>query len=175
MNAQNQNAEQVINLVATAFQCGFALIGLALLIVLLMALSNCLAAVSRRNRQMQPGQVWLNLIPCFGLVWLILTVIRVSDSLRDEYHDRGLRGDGDYGRTMGILFYVFTLVCGPVGWVFLFIYRAKIVEYTRQLNADAARDDDGDDRPRRRRRDDEYEDDDRDDRPRRRRDEDDDR
>jgi hypothetical protein len=177
-NPPNQRGDAGVQLVTALFQCGFGLVGLVLLILMLVAWQNCLTQIRKRNRTMEPGQVWLNLIPCFNLVWLIMTVLKVSESLRNEYEDRGLRGDGDYGRQMGILYYVLTLLCGPVGWIFLLIYRSKIAAYTRELtHDDRGRDrDDGDDRPSRRpdRGDDDRDDRD-DDRPSRRRRAEDDR
>jgi hypothetical protein len=135
----------------------------------LLSLSKCFSEISSRNRQMEPGQVWLNLIPLFNLVWIIITIIRLADSLRDEFDDRRLDGDGDYGKTLGILYFVFslTIVCGPVGLVCFIMYWVKVSGYTSTLREtdragkgsrrnrkyDDDIDEDDDDRPRRRRRD----------------------
>ncbi len=151
-------------------------VGIVIQIFFLLSLSKCLKEISPRNRRMEPGQVWLNLIPCFNLVWMILTILRIADSLRDEYEDRGLRGDGDFGRTMGIVYYVSQFVCGIVALIFFILYWMKIAGYTKELAADGRRRDDfgdeEDDRPPRRRRDpDDWDEDDRD-RGRRRRDDD---
>lgn len=148
---------------------------LVIQVLFLLSLSKCFQQISPRNRQMEPGLVWLNLIPVFQLVWLIITIIRLSDSLRDEYYDRRLRGDGDFGKTMGIIFFVTWLLCGPLALIFLIIYWVKVAGYTRQLaTSDRGGDygdydeDDEDDRPRRRRRPrDEDDRDDEDDRPER--------
>jgi hypothetical protein len=113
---------------------------------------------------MEPGMVWLCLIPIFGFVWTIIMVLRVADSLRDEYADRGMRGDGDYGKTLGILYIVTSIVCGPVGLICFIMYWVKIAGYTNALaSRRGGDDDDWEDRDRR----DDYDDDD--DRPRRRR------
>ncbi len=55
-----------------------------------------------------------------ALVWLILCVLWIADSLKAEYEDRDLPGDGDFGKTMGIVYYALTLFCFPVGIVVLF-------------------------------------------------------
>ncbi len=144
-------------------------IGLVIQIFFLLSLSKCLKQVSPRNRRMEPGQVWLNLIPCFNLVWMILTILKIADSLRDEYEDRGLRGDGDFGRTIGLVYYISQFVCGLVALIFFIMYWVKIAAYTRELASESRGRGDYDDeydRPRRRDEDDE------DDRPRRRRDDD---
>ena len=46
--------------------------------------------------------VWLNLIPLFNYVWNFITVIRVGDSLKNEFTDRDIDEGGDYGKTLGI-------------------------------------------------------------------------
>lgn len=145
-------------------------IGVFIQIMFLLSLSRCLAAVSPRNRKMEPGQVWLNLIPIFNYVWLILTILRIAESLQNEYESRGMRGDGDYGKMMGIMYYVSMFVCPCVTLILMIIYWVKIAGYTKELTTGGsgggsrrsrARDDDEDedDRPRRRRRDEDDEDD----------------
>ena len=156
----------------------FALIFLTILIFFYLSLSRCLKEIKPRNRTMEPGQVWLNFIPLFNIVWKILTVLKISESLKNEYEDRGWRGDGDFGKTFGIIMYVTLLLSGcitPLFYlIFLVIYWVKIAGYTKELKGgnqpsrgSRSRDrdddlDDEDDRPRRRPRDD-----DEDDRPRR--------
>ena len=135
-------------------------VAIAVQIMFLLSVSRCLQQVSPRNRQMEPGQVWLALIPIFGFVWIIIMVIRVADSLKDEYYDRGMRGDGDFGKTLGIVYIVSSVICGPVGLVCWIMYWVKIAGYTKELQARGRRashdeddeDDYEDDRPRRRRR-----------------------
>ena len=39
---------------------------------------------------MEPGLVWLNLIPLFSMFWMIWTVIKIRDSLQKEYEARSL-------------------------------------------------------------------------------------
>jgi len=36
------------------------------------------------NQCMKPGQVWLQLIPGFGLIWQFFVIIKISDSIRKE-------------------------------------------------------------------------------------------
>ena len=44
-------------------------------IFFLLQLQKLLNACTPGSRQMEPGMVWLNLIPLFGLGWMIYTVI----------------------------------------------------------------------------------------------------
>ena len=145
-------------LAVIAFYGVLIAVGIVIQVFFLLTLSRCLKQVSPRNRQMEPGQVWFNLIPCFNLVWMILTILKVSDSLRDEYEDRRMRGDGDFGKTTGIIFYVSNFFCGIVALIFFIMYWVKIAGYARELAETGRRsrrggdfDDGDDDRPRRRR------------------------
>ena len=133
-------------------------VGLVIQIFFLLTLSRCLRECAPRNRTMEPAQVWLNLIPLLNLVWIILTILRISESLQNEFRSRRLRSDDpDFAKMTGILFYVFNFVCGLVSIVFFIMYWVKIANYTKQLREDrgggGSVDDDYDDRPRRPRRD----------------------
>jgi len=58
------------------------------LIFFLISQQNTLKAIKPQNRRMQPGEVWLQLIPLFNLVWQFIVVARISDSIRNEINDR---------------------------------------------------------------------------------------
>ena len=102
-------------------------------IFFLNTLSKCFKQIAPRNRSMEPGQVWLSLIPLFGTVWIILTILRLAESLEKEYRSRGLRGDGDYGKQSGLIYIISSFVCGCVAVVFWIIYWMKISAYTKEL------------------------------------------
>jgi uncharacterized membrane protein YhaH (DUF805 family) len=166
-------------IIFVAMMVVFVVVIIIIQIFFLLTLSRALQRCSPRNRQMEPGMVWLNLIPCFNLVWLFVTVLRLADSLREEFYDRRLRADGDFGRTIGLAYLILNL-CGMIpyigiifsfaGFVCWIIYWVKIAGYSRQLLEDTEerynsydeRDDDGRDDDRDRRRyDDDYDDRDR--------------
>jgi hypothetical protein len=117
-------------------------VAFALTAELLAVLARALRAVSPSNRRMDPGQVWLNFVPVFNLVWATVTVERVAESLRDEFRDRGLDGPTeDYGRRLGVitlvllasgcLFYPL-FVCYPIALV-------RLIQYRRHIERCAAR------------------------------------
>jgi hypothetical protein len=129
-------------------------IGLVIQIFYLLTLSRCFSLIDPRNRRMEPGLVWLNLVPCLNLIWIFFTTSRLADSLRDEFNDRGLHGDGDFGRTLGIVYPVLALI-GAIPYIgALFsigalvcwiIYWVKIAGYSQQLReAGPGRSDDRD-------------------------------
>jgi hypothetical protein len=63
---------------------------LTVAILFILNLQKTLAACSQENRAMEPGLVWLALIPLFNLFWIIWTVIKIRDSLQKEYEARSL-------------------------------------------------------------------------------------
>jgi hypothetical protein len=140
-------------------QCGVGLIGFGMMIWWLITVYGALNTVSPRNREMEPGMVFLMLVPCFNIVWYFFIVLRLASSLEREFRDRGLSGDGDFGKTLGILTF-FCFLCAPAAWICQFIYINKIRGYTTELaSAGGGRgrirdyeEDDDEDRPRRKRR-----------------------
>ena len=64
---------------------GFLCIALIPTIFFLITQQNTLKSIQPANRLMEPGLVWLQLIPLFGMVWQFIVVTRVSDSLRKEF------------------------------------------------------------------------------------------
>ena len=140
-------------------------VGLTIQIFFLLTLSRCLTAIKERNRDMEPGLVWLNLIPCVNLVWIFFIIIKIGSSLRNEYRYRRWNSSSEsFGVSVGLA-YAILLFAGFVPYIgFIFsiasfvcwiIYWVQIAGYTSKLNS----------RPSRRRSaedelDDEYDDDD---------------
>jgi len=52
-------------------------------ILFLLTLQNTLKRVCKKNRMIEPGQVWLNLIPLFNIVWQFIMINRIADSLKN--------------------------------------------------------------------------------------------
>ena len=144
------------------FVCVAVVVGLAIQIAFLLTLSKALTRCRASNRTMEPGQVWLNLIPIFGFIWLFITVSRMSESLKNEYYDRGWDDRGDFGRQVGMAYPICALLgiipfIGPlfsigalICWI---IYWVKIAGFSRELASGGGGrggydDDDYDDRPR---------------------------
>lgn len=146
-------------------------------ILFLLTLSKALKACEPENQTMPPGQVWLALIPLVGIIFLIMAIFKVPDSLANEYRYRGMRSDDDFGKNYALWYILGAFLCGPVGLVFWIMYWVTISKHTKALTeggASRARDDyeDEDDRPSRRKS--KYADEDEDDRPSKRRPRDDD-
>ncbi len=126
-------------------------------IFFLLTLSKALGECHPRNRTMEPGMVWLNLIPIFNLAWKLVTVIRVSETLEREYRYRGWhRRDETYGYGVGLASCIaMFLFMGLPHLVLKIMYWVKIAEFNKQLTGQDPPprvDEDDDDRPVRRRR-----------------------
>ncbi|MDY3559726.1 hypothetical protein R5W23_000884 [Gemmata sp. JC673] len=113
----------------------------------LSALQRALLRVEPENRRMSPGQVWLNLIPIFNLVWCTVTVERVAESLRNEFLARQMHSRREtYGRTRGftlltllasgVLFYP-AFITYPIAFVYAILYWRQISRYAEQLKPGA--------------------------------------
>jgi hypothetical protein len=57
------------------------------LILFLLTQHRTLEAIRPEFRLMAPGQVWLQLIPIFGLVWQFIVITKIADSLRNALNE----------------------------------------------------------------------------------------
>jgi len=57
---------------------------LAIALFFLLTQVRTLNLIRPENRRMSPGQVWLQLIPLFGLFYQFSVIVRISDSIRNE-------------------------------------------------------------------------------------------
>lgn len=141
INPASDLAVQVIVYVGLAVA---VLVGVLVQCLFLRSLAGALRECDEENRAMPPGQVWLNLIPLFGVVWMFITVNRVADSMQQEFRDRGYREDGDYGRGIGIGYNVLNLlsvipfigsILGIVALALWGTYWSKVSGYRKTLAA----------------------------------------
>jgi hypothetical protein len=67
-----------------AFILFFVVIMLAIAILFLLTQQNTLKAIQPQHRLISPGEVWLQLIPLFNLVWQFVVVKRIAGSIANE-------------------------------------------------------------------------------------------
>lgn len=129
------------------FGCILSVIAFAALIAFLATAVRVLTRVEPENRRMDPGLVWLNLIPFLNLIWMVVTIERVGESIRNEFMARGRHKKSEtYGKTSGLTgmilwgislpFAMFGTQCVLVFWFFACIYG---VVYWVQLSGYAGR------------------------------------
>ena len=126
----------------TVFLC-VAVVGIIVMVLYILSLSKALQKCSPTSRTMQPGLVWLLIIPFFGLIWNFFVVLALAKSLGAEFHMRNIQGQEiEPGKTIGMamaicqvcsmipLLGVFAAIAGIVLWI---MYWIKIVNYSNLL------------------------------------------
>jgi hypothetical protein len=118
-----------------------SMVFLTIAILHMVGMHKALSAVRKRNRTMEPGMVFLSLVPFLNIIWPFLVVIRVADSLRNEFEDRGWDTKGEtFGYGIGLTAVILNLaMCGFVGMILLIVHWRQIAGYTRQLVEDKRR------------------------------------
>jgi len=133
-----------IGVLIVAVLIGLA-IGLTILILYLLTLQNTLKEVSPENQKMPPAQVWLALIPLFGLVWMFIIVTKMADSLQAEFAKRNMQNEeARPGYSLGLTYCILNC-CGIIpfigalaslgGFVCWIIYWVKMSGYKKKLQS----------------------------------------
>ncbi len=79
-------------------------------ILYLLTIQNTLKKVKKKNRTIEPGQVWLNLIPLFNIVWQFIMINRIADSLKTEFSERNISIKEDRpGAQIGVAYCILNL------------------------------------------------------------------
>ena len=125
---------------------GFVLIVLAIsltiAILYLMNLQNLMKEVNQKNRLVEPGNVWLMLIPLFNIIYPFILYPKICDSVKAEFEYRGKPEVGDYGRSLGITMPILGLVgfvhflgtfAGLANLVIFIIFWVKMAEFKNKL------------------------------------------
>ncbi|HWB07880.1 MAG TPA: hypothetical protein VG826_01460 [Pirellulales bacterium] len=117
-------------------------IGLAITIVIAVLISSCYARIPQQYREMEPGMVYLMLIPCFNLVWIFFVTLRLSQSFQKYFADIGRSDVGDCGYQLGLWCSICTVVsvipcvnyvAGPAALVLLILYLVKVIGLKNQI------------------------------------------
>ena len=99
----------------------FAVVALGVIaaeIFFLLTMQKALNRCSPANRTMEPGMVWLSLIPLFGMVWSFFVVLKTSESLDAEIKHRNIPGiERNPGRGVGLASCILSAWVSLVGWI----------------------------------------------------------
>lgn len=110
-------------------------IGLAVAAVVCWLISGCLKVLPQEYREMEPGMVWLLMIPLFQLVWNFFVFPKTSRSFQRYFAARGRTEFGDCGEKIGLWYAICGALClipcvnyvaGPAALVLLIIYLVKV-------------------------------------------------
>ena len=64
-------------------------------------MKRLLLACDSRNRTIEPDEVWLILIPIFGVYWNFVVVSKISKTLDNEFATSGNPSSGNNGKGIG--------------------------------------------------------------------------
>lgn len=108
----------------------------------LLTLRKALERCSPESRTTSPNSVWMMFIPLFNIIWQFLLVIKISESLHNEFTKRNMTEDPYPGKSLGIatcilnlcgiipVVGILTSVAGLVCWI---MYWVKISGYSNKL------------------------------------------
>jgi len=110
----------------------------------LVTLSRALSKCSIHSRTLEPGTIWLLLVPVVSLVWHFFVVLGLAKSLGNEFRARNDSGtEPEPGKSIGIAMCV-CAACGiipivnllalPAHVVLWIIYWSKIADFSRRLD-----------------------------------------
>ena len=122
--------------------CGLGAILLVPLVFYLLTLQKALSRCSVESRAMDPGLVWLTLIPVFNLVWQFFIVSNVAASLHNEFVRRGIAAEPRPGQGIGLAMCILLVCalnplllipCGIAWFICWIVYWATIAGYSAKL------------------------------------------
>ena len=104
-----------------------ALVSLAIGIVILYLIFSCYQRIPERHRQMEPWQVWLTLIPIFGIVWIFFVFPKLGKSYQSYFAEQGRTDVGDCGEKVG-LWYAICVVASKAELLIVCIVARSVQE-----------------------------------------------
>jgi hypothetical protein len=121
----------------------FIIAGIAIMVTWLVVMNKAIDQVSHDLRRMEPGAVWLCLIPLFGLVWQFMVINAVAEGISKELLVRNMFPKEEKPAfAMGLTGCILICFCiipyigpafGLIGLIFMVIHAVKISAYNREL------------------------------------------
>lgn len=127
--------------------CVALVVGLAIQAVICWLVSTCYSRIPQQFREMEPGMVWLLMIPCFNLVWVFFVYPKLARSFKAYFDSVGKTDVGDCGAQLGLWYCICTACCiipclnylaAPASLVLLIIFLVKAWGLKDQIPASAA-------------------------------------
>ncbi len=79
---------------AVLSQSVLGLLALVVYGVVLWLIYGCFEALPAEHRKLEPGLVWLMLIPCFGAIWMFFVLPGLAKSYQSYFQAKGSARDG---------------------------------------------------------------------------------
>ena len=132
----------VIRLISGVVGMSF-LIGLLVVhIIIIIFVYNDYQSVPPSFRKLEPGLVWLLLIPCFNVVWNFFVIPRLTESFKAYFDSIGDTSVGDCGRVLGFGYAISTAssaipfvscLTGIVSLVLMILFLVKANELKNRI------------------------------------------
>jgi hypothetical protein len=109
-------------------------VGIAISIIIILIVQSFYKRIPPEHRRMEPGMVWLLIIPCFNLVWNFFVFLKLSDSFKSYFDSQGIVDVGDCYRGLAMAYCIAAVLClvpclnyiaGPASLVLLIIVLVK--------------------------------------------------
>lgn len=117
-------------------------IGLAIQAVICWFMASAIGRVPPEYREIEPGGVWLLMIPLFSIIWLFFVVQRIPRSFQNYFEARERYDYGDCGAQLGLWYaicavgtlipYLGTCV-GVAAFVLMIMFLVKLSELKNQI------------------------------------------
>ena len=117
-------------------------IGVAIQIIICVLLYMCFSRIPSEYRRLEPGLVFLILIPVFGLIWNFFVYLRMPESFQNYFAAQGRTDVGDCGHGIGLWYSICAAACivpcvnylaGPAAIVLLIIFLVKSFNLRGQI------------------------------------------
>ena len=95
---------------------GGLIVGLAILAVVSWLVSTCYKRIPAQFREMEPGMVWLLMIPCFHVVWNFFVFPKLARSYQAYFASVGRTDVGDCGAGLAMAYCV-CAACALISFV----------------------------------------------------------
>jgi hypothetical protein len=143
-----EQAARIGIMAAVAIGLVVLIVSLVVTIFFILTLQKALNRCSPENRAMQPGMIWLLLIPLFNIVWIFFVVLNMAKSLGAEFLKRGIAAEPEPGKTLGLAYAIVAASSIVISWipcvgslagiaivVLWIMYWVKIAGYSKQLES----------------------------------------
>jgi len=139
--------DQFMSIGMIALSLGFLLVGLGILVAVCWFMASVFKRIPPQFREMEPGLVWLLLIPCFSLIWNFFVFPKASRSLKAYFDSVGDTTVADCGAGLAMAYCILSAVSllpyvgcltGIASLVVLIIYLVRVNELKNRIPETAA-------------------------------------
>lgn len=149
-NSDNLDPATLFAVYGFIFLIIFAVLFAATIVVCLLV-SKCYTQIPEKHRKMTPGQVWLLLIPCFGIIWNFFVFPGLFKSYKSYFDSIEVTAQGDTYIQVGLWYAIccavtstcwfipcvslIIFISGPAAFVLLILCLVKAFDLKEKIKA----------------------------------------